>query len=106
PQDIIVGDMSTINVVMSDDAIMIDEVVVVGYGTQKRSDITGTVASIPRERLENAPNINIAQAIQGSIPGVLIQTSSAGAAPDEVILIRGRNSILADNSPLIVVDGI
>lgn len=84
----------------------LNEVVVVGYGSQKKSDITGTVTSLPKGRLENVPNINVAQAIQGSVPGIMIQQSSAGAAPSEVIMIRGRNSILADNSPLIVVDGI
>ncbi|MEA5044959.1 MAG: SusC/RagA family TonB-linked outer membrane protein, partial [Petrimonas sp.] len=101
-----IGNTSAFNIVLREDQKLLDEVVVIGYGTQKRSDITGTVASIPRERLENTPNINIAQAIQGAIPGVMIQTSSAGADPNEVIIIRGRNSILADNSPLIVVDGI
>lgn len=105
-QEIPVGGRTKIDVSLAVDVTALDEVVVVGYGTQKKSDITGSVASIPKERLENAPNQNIAQAIQGSIPGVMIQTSSAGAAPDEVIMIRGRNSILADNSPLIVVDGI
>ena len=84
----------------------LEEVIVVGYGTQKKSDITGTVSSLPKERLEMTPNLNIAQAIQGSIPGVMIQTTSAGAAPAESIMIRGRNSILASNDPLIVVDGI
>ncbi len=105
-QEIPVGGRKKIDVSLAVDVTALDEVVVVGYGTQKKSDITGSVASIPKERLENAPNQNIAQAIQGSIPGVMIQTSSAGASPDEVIMIRGRNSILADNSPLIVVDGI
>jgi len=105
-QEILVGGRTKIDVSLAVDVTALDEVVVVGYGTQKKSDITGTVASIPKDRLENAPNQNIAQAIQGAIPGVMIQTSSAGASPDEVIMIRGRNSILADNSPLIVVDGI
>jgi len=105
-QDILVGGRTKIDVKLVVDVTALEEVVVVGYGTQKKSDITGSVASIPKERLENAPNQNIAQAIQGSIPGVMIQTSSSGASPDEVIMIRGRNSILADNSPLIVVDGI
>ncbi len=86
--------------------IGLEEVLVIGYGSQKRSDITGTVASLPKERLEMVPNLNIAQAIQGSIPGVMIQTTSAGARSNEAIMIRGRNSILADNTPLIVVDGI
>ncbi len=84
----------------------LDEVIVVGYGTQKRSDITGTVSSLGKERLQMVPNLNIAQAIQGAVPGVMIQTSSAGASPNEVIMVRGRNSIKASNNPLIVVDGI
>lgn len=93
-------------VVMEEETIGMDEIVVVGYGTQKKSDITGTVASMPKERLEKVPNLNIAQAIQGAVPGIMIQQSSAGASPDEAIMIRGRNSILADNTPLIIVDGI
>jgi TonB-linked SusC/RagA family outer membrane protein len=101
-----IGTQTTFNVTMVEDLMGIDEVVVVGYGTQKKSDITGTVASLPKDRLENVPNLNIAQAIQGSIPGVMVQTTSAGAAPGESIMIRGRNSILASNDPLIVVDGI
>ena len=105
-QEIPVSGRLRIDVQLITDVLSLDEVVVVGYGTQKRSDITGTVASIPKERLETAPNTNIAQAIQGSIPGVMIQTSSAGASPEEAMLIRGRNSIKASNDPLIVVDGI
>lgn len=106
PQTVAIGSSGVVDVIMKELAIGLDEVIVVGYGTQKRSDITGTVASMSSERLEKAPNLNIAQAIQGSIPGVMIQTNSAGASPDEVIMIRGRNSILASNEPLIVVDGI
>jgi len=105
-KEIEIGDQLNFNVSLEETAVGLDEVIVVGYGTQKRSDITGTVASLPKERLETAPNLNVAQAIQGSIPGVLIQTSMAGASPGEVIMIRGRNSILASNDPLIVVDGI
>ncbi len=105
-QEIATAGRIKVDVSLAIDVTSLDEVVVVGYGTQKKSDITGTVASIPKDILENSSNQNIAQAIQGAIPGVMIQTSSAGASPDEVIMIRGRNSILADNSPLIVVDGI
>ena len=97
---------TSVNVALESEVLGLEEVIVVGYGTQKRSDITGTVASIPKERLEKAPNLNIAQAIQGSIPGVMIKTSSAGASPTEDIMIRGRNSIKASNKPLIVVDGL
>jgi TonB-linked SusC/RagA family outer membrane protein len=105
-QEVILGSQTVYNVVLEESAIGLEEVIVVGYGTQKRSDITGTVSSMPKERLEMAPNLNIAQAIQGAIPGVMIQTSSAGAAPNQVIMVRGRNSILASNDPLIVLDGI
>ena len=80
--------------------------IVVGYGSQKRSDYTGSVASVPDQRLEKVPNLNVAQAIQGAIPGVNVTTNQAGAASEESIIIRGRNSILANNSPLIVVDQI
>ena len=103
---IVVTESTLYDVVMEEEAIGVDEVVVVGYGTQKRSDITGTVASLGKERLDMVPNLNIAQAIQGSIPGIMINQTTSGAAPGESIMIRGRNSILADNTPLIVVDGI
>jgi len=105
-QEIPVQNQSMVNTSLAPDVLGLEEVIVVGYGTQKKSDITGTVSSLPKDRLGVTPNINIAQAIQGSVPGVLIQTTSAGAAPSESILIRGRNSILASNDPLIVVDGI
>ena len=105
-QEVPAQNRSVIDVVLKAEIKGLDEVVVVGYGTQRKSDITGTVTSLPKGRLENVPNIDVAPAIQGSVPGIMIQQSSAGAAPSEVIMIRGRNSILADNSPLIVVDGI
>ena len=105
-QEVPVDGNSVFTVVLEEDAIGLDEVIVVGYGTQKKSDITGTVASLSKDRLEMVPNLNIAQAIQGAIPGVMIQTSAAGAQPDQTILVRGRNSITANNDPLIIVDGI
>ena len=105
-QEVSATGRSIFEIVLEDETYGVDEVVVVGYGTQKRSDITGTVASLGKERLEMVPNLNIAQAIQGAIPGVMIQTTSAGARSTETIMIRGRNSILADNTPLIVVNGI
>ena len=105
-QEIAVADRLVFDLVMEEDLVGIDEVVVVGYGTQKRSDITGAVASLTRERLDMTPNLNIAEAIQGSIPGVMVSTNSGGTNPDQTIMVRGRNSILAANDPLIVVDGI
>lgn len=105
-QEIEVGNRSVINVSLDPDISQLEEIVVVGYGTQKKSDITGSVASIPEQRLNQVPNTNFAQAIQGSIPGVTITANSAGAEGNDVsIIIRGRNSINASNSPLIVLDG-
>src|SRR5690606_15014930 len=102
-----IGSSNVVDVVLESATIGMDEVVVVGYGTQKKSDITGAVASVGQERLESSvPNLTIAQAIQGAVPGVMMQTSSAGSAPSEAIMSRGRNSIRASNDPLIVVDGV
>ncbi|MBN2596340.1 MAG: TonB-dependent receptor, partial [Marinifilaceae bacterium] len=105
-EEIEVNGQSVINMMLLEDAIGIEEVVAIGYGIQKKSDITGTVASLSQDRLELVPNVNVAQAIQGAVSGIQISTNSAGAESDDVsILIRGRNSIKASNSPLIVVDG-
>jgi TonB-linked SusC/RagA family outer membrane protein len=85
----------------------LDQVVVVGYGTQKKSDVTGAVTTVPAERLEMIPITNIGQAMQGAVPGVTIVTNSGGAeGSDMSLLVRGRNSIKASNSPLVVLDGI
>ncbi len=98
-QELPVGDRTIFDVVMEEESFGLDEVVVVGYGTQKKSDITGTVASLGKEHLDMGPNLSVAEAIKGAIPGVMIQTSAAGANPDQSILVRGRTSI-------IVIDGV
>ena len=105
-KEVPVQNKTSINVSLDPDVRGLQEVVVVGYGTQKKSDITGTVASLPQEKLQMAPNLNVTQAIMGAVPGVMIQTNAAGANPDQSIMIRGRSSISADNQPLIIVDGI
>lgn len=98
---------TTLDLVLQLDIQALDEIVVVGYGTQKKSDITGAVSSLPNERLEQIPAVNVAQAIQGAIPGVTVVTNTAGAEQNDMsIMIRGRNSIEASNTPLIIVDGI
>lgn len=86
--------------------VSMEALVVVGYGSQKRKDITGAVSSVSRERLERSPNLNIAQALQGSVAGFMVQQNEAGAASSESLMVRGRKSILASNNPLLVVDGI
>ncbi|WP_177180953.1 SusC/RagA family TonB-linked outer membrane protein [Parapedobacter koreensis] len=96
----------TVDFTLRESLDALDEVVVVGYGTQRKSDITGAVASVPKDRLEMVPNLNIGQALQGTVPGVVFMQSVGGAAPSGDIMIRGRNSILASNAPLIILDGV
>jgi TonB-linked SusC/RagA family outer membrane protein len=105
-QEVPVQNRAVVDVILKAEVLGLEEVIVVGYGTQKKSDITGTVTSLPRERLQMAPNLNITQAIMGAVPGVMVQTNNAGANPDQTIMIRGRSSITADMQPLIIVDGI
>ena len=96
-----------LNIILEESATLLEEIVVVGYGTQKKSDVTGAVVSLSKERLQQLPNTNIAQALQGSVTGLQINTNSGGAEGNNVsILIRGRNSISASNGPLIIWDGI
>ena len=108
PQTVPVNGQTTIDIVLKEDAQSLDEVVVVGYGTAKKRDITGSVATVD---LEDSPiaksgNTNILQAIRGVVPGVNIGAQNAvGSTPS--ILIRGTNSLGGDdnNNPLIVLDG-
>ena len=96
-------------VVMEQSDVSLDEVIVVGYGTQKKSDITGAVSSVSKTRIEKMVSTDITQMIQGSVAGLTSMSTSAGAEQSEdnsLILIRGRNSITASNKPLIVLDGI
>jgi TonB-linked SusC/RagA family outer membrane protein len=86
----------------------LDEVVVVGYGTRKKSDVTGAITSISEQAIKDVPASNLASALQGQGAGIDIQRSGANSKPGATpnILIRGSRSLGASNSPLIVVDGI
>lgn len=93
------------NITMVEDAEMLDEVVVVGYGTAKKSDLTGAVVRADLSALQESPNISLGQALRGTIPGLNIgAVTSAGQDPS--MSIRGRTSISGSTSPLIVLDGI
>ncbi|WP_204273694.1 SusC/RagA family TonB-linked outer membrane protein [Draconibacterium mangrovi] len=104
--EVTVGDQASIKVTMEDAVIGVDEVVVVGYGTQKKSDITGSVSSVSEERLAKIPVSNVMQAVQGAVSGVSVtQVSSIpGEAPQ--VLVRGGGSLTASTDPYVVVDGI
>lgn len=106
-QELSASRQGALNVSLTASTANLNEVVVVGYGTQKRRDITGSVVSLDNQRLENMPNTNFVQALEGSLPGVSVTTSGGGAEGENVkILIRGQKSITASTSPLIILDGI
>ncbi|HEX8023915.1 SusC/RagA family TonB-linked outer membrane protein [Mucilaginibacter sp.] len=107
-QRVAVNNQTTINVTMTGDLKSLSNVIVVGYGVQRKSDVTGSIVSVSEQSLRDVPAANLGQALQGQAAGVDIQKSAGnshpGASPS--ILIRGNRSINASNSPLIVVDGI
>ena len=95
-----------INVILKEDGHMVNEVVVIGYGTQRRESVTGSVANIGGEKLNQIAASNAAQALQGRIAGVLMTQTSSKPGADMQIRIRGQRSLTASNDPLIVLDGI
>lgn len=105
-QEVKVGSQSTINVSMEEDAASLSEVIVVGYGTQKKSQTTGAISQVTAKQITEMPLTSLGQALQGRVAGVDVSQSGSkpGAAPR--ILIRGRRSFNAGNDPLYVVDGI
>jgi TonB-linked SusC/RagA family outer membrane protein len=104
-QDIEISGRTSINVTLVESAIGLDEVVVVGYGTMKKSDITGSVVSVSNEQITARPVKNIFESLQGKAAGVDITTSIRPGTLGS-ISIRGARSLTASNSPLYVVDGI
>jgi TonB-linked SusC/RagA family outer membrane protein len=105
-QELPVGERSTFEVKLVPNTQDLNEVVVVGYGTQKRSDVTGSVVSVPQDRLEKIPVSNVAQALAGAVAGVNINTSSSVPGSQPSIQIRGVRSITASTDPYIIVDGL
>ena len=96
----------TLDITIEEDATALDEVVVVGYGVQKKSDVTGSVTSINKDRLSKLPVTIVFQAVQGAAAGVTITQGSSIPGDAPTALVRGRNSINAGTGPYIVVDGI
>lgn len=106
-QEIAVGRQSSLTVKMEFDSIGLEEVIAVGYGTMKKSDLTGSISSVSESTLAEKPTTNVLQALQGNMPGLLISNNSNTASGEDLsILVRGQNSIKAGNNPLIIVDGI
>ncbi|NQD72189.1 TonB-dependent receptor [Sphingobacterium shayense] len=100
-----VGNRSVIDLAMEVKTDELDEVVVVGYGTVKKSDLTGSVSQVKAKELNAFPSANALQALAGRAPGVHIRQSSGAPGPSMSVRVRGGNSIQGSNEPLYVVDG-
>ncbi len=106
-QEVPINNRSTVNVTMASDAKALDEVVVIGYGTVKKSDVTGSVVSLKSEELREVPSANVLEAAQGKIAGADIVRNSGQAGAGVSIQIRGVRSVAGgSNQPLIIVDGV
>ena len=101
-----VGNRSAINIVLNPENVNINEVMVIGYGTQQKSDLTGAVTSVNMEDLANTAAQSVDEALQGRLAGVEILTTDGEPGSAASIRIRGTRSITASNEPLIVVDGV
>lgn len=106
PQEIQVDNQRVINVTISPATAQLDEVVVVGYGTVRKSDLTGSVGSVNGEELNSVSQTSVDQVLQGRVAGVRITQTNAEPGGGFSVRIRGTNSITAGNEPLYVVDGL
>ena len=105
-EEIAVGSQTSFNISLQDDALALDEVIVTGYGSQRKGDITAAISSIGSKEVEVAPVTSIEQAMQGRAAGVLISSVSGQPGAGLNVQIRGATSITASSKPLYVVDGI
>ncbi len=105
-QEVTIGAKSEYNVVLIEETVGIEEVVAIGYGTQKKKDLTGSVSNISAEKLLDRPAFNVAQAIGGKVAGIKVIERSGAPGGIAMIRIRGTNSINSNNDPLFVVDGV
>ena len=105
-QEVKVGNRSTVNITLASDAKALGEIVVIGYGTVKKSDLTGAVATIKGEELMDKPVPNVSQALQGKIAGVEVSVNSNAPGAAAKVRVRGLGSINSNIDPLYVVDGV
>jgi len=105
-QTVQVNNRSVINIVLQQDVLGLDEIVVVGYGTQRKEAVTGSVVSIRGDIMREIPSTNMSQALQGRIAGVEMSQTSSKPGAEMQIRIRGTRSLTASNDPLVVLDGI
>ncbi len=105
-REVVISTSNVINVVMEEEAISMDEVVVVGYGTQRRSDIAGSVATVKTDELIAKPTTDLQGMLKGQISGLYVTLSDARPGGSSNVLLRGVRSLKGGNEPLYVVDGV
>jgi TonB-linked SusC/RagA family outer membrane protein len=105
-QEIKVGDKTTINLSMASAGSSLENIVVIGYGTVKKRDLTGAVVSLKGDEVKKVPAGNVMESVQGKVAGVDITRTSGGAGSMVNVTVRGNRSVLAQNTPLFIVDGI
>lgn len=104
-QEVAVAGKSSFNIILKEDNEVLDEVVVVGYGVQKKTDLTGAVASLDNKTIAQQASANMSQALRGQIPGLSVQQNSGKAFSDATVILRGQSSIGKTVQPLVVIDG-
>lgn len=104
-QEVAVNNRATLNITLTEKSAALDEVVVIGYGTTTRSDLTGSVSQIKAKEINAFPNANVLQALSGRAAGIQIRQGSGAPGASSTVRIRGGNSILGGNEPLYVIDG-
>ncbi|MEH6408038.1 MAG: TonB-dependent receptor [Leeuwenhoekiella sp.] len=105
-QEVQVAGKSTFNITMDPDTESLSEIVVVGYGTQRKEAVTGSVASIKGAEIRDVPSANVSEALQGRLPGVELSRTSTKPGATFQIRVRGTRSLTASNDPLVVLDGV
>ncbi|MFB9052740.1 SusC/RagA family TonB-linked outer membrane protein [Formosa undariae] len=104
-QEVTVGSQTTINLVLLEDAQLLNEIVVIGYGTATKKDLVSSVSSVKADVLENQPVARLDQALQGRASGVNVTSNDGSPGSASTIRIRGQNSVNGNNNPLYVIDG-
>lgn len=100
------NDKALARIILKENNEMLDEVVVVGYGTVKKRDLTGSISSVDAKKIADVPVTSVVEALQGRSPGVVVSNTSWEPGSEPSIFVRGKRSITASNGPLYVVDGI
>lgn len=105
PQSVSVGNRSVVSTTLAEETNELNEIVVVGYGTMKKRDLTGSIASVSAKDMQEMANPNALQGLQGRVPGVVLTNNTGDPQGNFSIRIRGNNSIKGSNDPLYIVDG-